>query len=174
MSPVLVLPTEKYQQSYLDAIKEFSADHLRLFEYAPISEMRRDFSQYVMKLKGYAQGKGLPAGYVPHTEYWLVDDELYLGRLDIRHQLNQHLLDVGGHIGYDIRPSWRRRGYGTKILELGLVKAKQLSLAQVLLTCTDTNSASEKIILKNGGVYEDTRFHPTQKVNKKRFWIELS
>lgn len=173
MAIELVLPTEKYKNSYLDAISEFSGKELTEFEYAPIEEMQENFAKYVEKLRGFAKGIGLPEGYLPHTEFWLVDGDHYIGRLDIRHSLNQHLLDVGGHIGYDVRPSLRGQGYGNKILELGLPKAKELGLNKVLLTCSEGNIASEKIIVKNGGVYEDARFHAGHGVNKKRFWIEV-
>lgn len=170
---MLVLPSAKYKESYLMAIQEFSARHLEEFEYEKVAEIHNDFSAYVQRLLGYAQGRGLPEGYLPHTEYWLVERDIYIGRLDIRHDLNQHLREVGGHIGYDIRPSMRRKGYGTRILELGLLKAKELGLKKVLLTCSEGNTPSEKIILANGGVYEDSKYHDGLQVMKKRFWISL-
>jgi predicted acetyltransferase len=173
MTAVLVLPSTKHKDSYLEAIQEFSARHLQEFEYKNIDVMKGNFSKYVEKLRGCSDGIGLPAGYVAHTEYWLVDGEKYIGRLDLRHKLNDHLREVGGNIGYDIRPSEREKGYGTQILKLGLEKAKELGLKKVLLTCTDGNTPSEKIIVKNGGVYEDKKFHEGHRVFKKRFWINL-
>src|SRR3989344_8456793 len=84
----------------------------------------------------------------------------YIGRLSIRHKLNDHLLKIGGHIGYDIRPSKRSRGYGTAILRLGLPKAKELRIERALLTCNENNIASLKIIEKAGGVLESKVQNP--------------
>ena len=173
MNPILTLPSTKYKNSYLEAIQEFSAKHLKEFEYSSIEEMKSDFDTYVTKIRNYSKGIGLPEGYIPHTEFWLVESGKYIGRLDIRHYLNEFLENVGGNIGYDIRPPMREKGYGSNILKLGLEKAKELGLEKVLLTCTDGNIASEKIILKNGGKFEDSRYHDMHKVYKKRFWIDL-
>ncbi len=123
-------------------------------------------------MRGRAEGKYLPTGYVPNTFYWLVEGEHFIGWLDIRHRLNDNLLKIGGHIGYAIRPSGRQKGYGSEILRLGLEKAKELGITRGLLTCNGDNCASIKIIEKNGGVFEDTAITNTGIV-KRRYWIVL-
>ena len=98
----------------------------------------------------------------------------FIGRVSIRHALTEHLLAVGGLIGYDIRPSKRGQGYGNKILELALPKAKELGISRVLITCDVTNAASRKIIEKNGGILENQVPNPETGVDKLRYWVDVT
>lgn len=134
----------------------------------------KDFTAFVRELNERADGKHLPEGFVPEAVYWLIDGSEYIGRLSVRHRLNDHLLKIGGHIGYDIRPSKRKRGYGTMILRLGLRKAKELGIAKILLTCNENNLPSLKIIEKNGGVFENKLPNPAEGSDKMRFWIDVA
>ena len=93
--------------------------------------------------------------------------------LAVRHFLNETLEKYGGHIGYSIRPSERRKGYAKKMLKAALPFCRELGLRQVLITCREDNIASERTILANGGVYESTVREPEKDVRLKRFWIEL-
>ena len=170
----LVRPSTKYRDSYLVAAKEQGARPLDAnTNESEASQMHSDFEAYVQGLIRRAEGIGLPSGYVPDTILWLVEGDEYIGCVRIRHMLNEHLLNVGGHIGYEIRPSSRRKGYGTKVLALALPEAQKLGLGRVLLTCDETNVASRKIIEKNGGRMEDRRPNPAGGPDKLRFWIEL-
>lgn len=108
---------------------------------------------------------------MPASTRWLVDDGEFIGRVSVRHQLTEKLLQEGGHIGYGIRPSKRKMGYGTKILELALPLAKSLVIDKALLTCNDENLGSQKIIEKNGGVLENKVQLPTKL--ERRYWISL-
>ena len=112
----------------------------------------RDFSGYVASLHAAAEGVGLPQGYVPYSIYWLVDmRNQVLGTSRLRHWLVPHLEKEGGHIGYDIRPSERRKGLGTSLLSLTLEKARERGIDEVVITCDGDNEASRRTILKNGG-----------------------
>lgn len=75
----------------------------------------------------------------------------YLGELTIRHRLNRRLRYKGGHIGYSVRPTRRRRGHATLMLGLSLPVASQLGIDPALITCDDTNVASRRVIEANGG-----------------------
>ena len=171
----LVLPSVEYKNSFIEAIEEYkaSADDVttRRYRELSISELKADFGLFVERECSHARGENLPHGYVPQSEFWLVDGGEYIGHLSIRHRLNEHLLAIGGHIGYDIRPGKRGRGYGKKILALALQKAKELSIDRVLLACDVTNEPSRKIIEGNGGVLENRVPNLETGVDKSRFWI---
>jgi predicted acetyltransferase len=110
-----------------------------------------------------------PAGWVTGTYLWMVDDQgrsdEVVGRISLRHALTPWLLEVGGHIGYAVRPSARRRGHATAALGLMLGVAAARGLDPVLVTCDDDNIGSRKVIEANGGVLEDIRN------TKMRFWV---
>ena len=81
-----------------------------------------------------------PEGYVPDTELWWVAGDEFLGRIGIRHRLTPMLLEMGGHIGYDVRPSARRRGHATEMLRHGLMVARDLGIDPALITCDIDNA----------------------------------
>lgn len=168
----LVQPSVRYKDSYLESIREAQAEGRKTEFDVELAE--KDFERFVRELNERAEGKHLPEGFVPETVYWLVGGGEYVGRLSIRHRLTAHLLKIGGHIGYDIRPSKRQQGYGTEILRLGLMEAKKMGLERVLLTVDEGNIASRKIIEKNGGVLENSVPNPETGINKLRFWITIS
>jgi len=161
----LLKPTKKYEKSWHEAMQEFRAEERKGFwnqEKEPF-----DLDEYIQEIRDHEQGRNLPETWVPATTYWLIDKEVFVGHVNIRHQLSEYLFRVGGHIGYYIRPSMRGKGYGTKILELALVEAKKLGLKKVLVTCDESNLFSKKIIEKNGGQFED------EVDSVLRYWIEL-
>jgi len=109
---------------------------------------------------------------VPATLYFLVDEHNEVGgAIDVRYGLNDYLSRYGGHIGYGIRPSWRKKGCGVKMLELVLLKLKKSNLTEVLITCDDDNIGSIKVIEANGGVLESKIDENGRLV--RRYWIEI-
>jgi predicted acetyltransferase len=158
-----------YRDTYLEAVREFQTEG-RYLDWM-VEELLVQFPQFVQSLQA-RKTHPLP-GRVPETVYWLVDGETFIGRLSLRHELNPSNSLVGGHIGYEIRPSRRRQGYGTAILRLGLEKARDMGLQQVLVTCDDTNIGSRKIIEINGGIWQDTNTIPGHSVPVRRYWITL-
>jgi predicted acetyltransferase len=173
----LVLPSIQYKDSYIAAVKEFQEDtdttlRSQDMKKLVLPELNANFGAYVQKKLDESKGINLADGWLPHTEYWLTDNGEYIGTIDIRHSLNEYLEKYGGHIGYDVRPSQRGKGYGSEILKLALPKAKELGISRILITCNTTNVASRKIIEKNGGVYENTLNEPRSGDDKMRFWIE--
>ena len=118
-----------------------------------------------------AEGRGGPprrGGRVPQITLWWVSGDEYLGRIPIRHRLTAHLREIGGHIGYDIRPSARQHGHATAMLAAALPVARSLGIDPALLICDDDNIASRKVIEANGGTLEDHRH------GKARCWVSTS
>ncbi len=167
----LVLPSIQYQQSYLQAIEEAKNETGSTIIDKP--EENQSFEEFVKNQKEKTQGLHLPEGWVPSTELWLIDNDEFIGWVNIRHSLTEFLLKIGGHIGYWIRPSKRNKGYGKEILKLALPEAKKLGLTKVLVTCDDTNFGSRKIIQTNGGILENIVDNDKGNPKKMRYWIEL-
>ena len=131
----------------------------------------------------------VPDSRVPATQYIFVreeDDKIEfqilieigsaktewkLGRIFL---LKYYLEKYGGHIGYSVAPSERRKGYASQMLKTALPKCKELGIDKVLITCIDNNEGSRKTILSNGGVYESSVYEPNEKVYLERYWINLS
>ena len=145
----LIKPIKKYEKSWKEALAEFRAEGRKGFW--NWSKEPGDIDEFIQLTQDNEKGKSLPNDWVSSTTYWLIDNDEFVGHINIRHKLNDHLEKIGGHIGYAIRPSARNKGYGTKILELTLPKARQLGLQKVLITCDESNIASQKIIEKNKG-----------------------
>lgn len=164
----LVRPSIEYKESFIEAIKEFQEEG-RNIDFS-IEELEKDFDSFLRKLENESLGVDLKPGRVRQTVFWLVEGGVYLGRVSVRHELTEHLRKEGGHIGYEIRPSQRRKGYGTKILELALPRVRELGISPMLVTCDDDNIGSLKIIEKNGGVLENTEMGKDKL--KRRYWIK--
>ena len=109
-----------------------------------------------------------PPDWVPGTALWYVDGDQWLGRLTIRHELNHFLYEIGGHIGYVVRPSARRRGHATRMLAQSLPIAASLGIDPVLVTCDTDNEPSRRVIESCGGEFEDARN------GKLRYWIRTT
>jgi len=115
-----------------------------------------------------------PAHHVPCTTWFWVDGQCgqeYLGRLSLRHRLNENLLSYGGHVGYDVRPSARCRGHAAAMLGAALPRVAARGIERVLLTVDPGNVASIRVIERHGGVLEDVR--ETVRGTKRRYWIDL-
>jgi len=169
----LVNPSVDFKSEFLSMLEEFLAEddkrYRRQFESAC-----KDFSAYVLKLVKHSGGIELAAGPVLQTTFWLVrDGRRILGQSELRQRLTPALEVEGGHIGYSIRPSERRKGYGTRILALTLEKARRTGLERVLVTCDTDNIASAKIIKKNGGKFAGESISPQSGKPVSRYWIEL-
>ncbi len=106
-----------------------------------------------------------PTGWVPCTHLWMADGDEYLGAVSLRHSLDHPVLRRGGHIGYSVRPSARRRGHATDALRQTVALAGRLGLDRVLVTCDLDNVASARAIEAGGGVFADTL------EGKRRYWI---
>lgn len=166
----LVLPSLEYKDQYLQALNEVEEETNDTHLDRP--GMGQSFEEFVQLSNDHAKGVNLPEGYVPATTFWLIDNNEFIGRVQIRHALTEHLVKRGGHIGYYIRPSKRKMGYGKKILELALLEAKKLGLSKVLITCDDNNIGSQKIIEANGGILENVIDFVQDGPKTRRYWID--
>ncbi len=172
----LVKPNLLDKQSFLKGLHEFveASDKyawINMGEAVPLDLPERDFAAFVSELlKRETQA---PEGLVAATVYWAKSENEVVGRISIRHELNDFLRREGGHIGYIVHPAWRKKGIATEMLRQILYTETALSIGKLLLTCDEENIASEKTILKNGGSFESTIEVDQGKPKKKRFWISI-
>lgn len=172
----LIIPDTGVHDSFLEAMAEFRAEgrggpaddtmvgsEIRAFSASWSAP--EGFAAFVAALRAQAAGEHLPEGHVPSTTLWWADGNNYLGRIAIRHRLTAKLLEIGGHVGYDVRPSARRRGHATAMLRAALPVARRLGIENALITCDTSNVASRKVIESCGGKLEDERG------GKLRFWV---
>ena len=125
------------------------------------------------RLESLRLGVDLPEDGAPVT-FLVADAEgQAVGRVSIRHELNAYLAEVGGHIGYGVRPGFRRRGYATAIMRQSLAVASSIGLERVLVTCDDDNVGSAKVIENCGGVFENRAAGRDGSVPKRRYWVEI-
>jgi predicted acetyltransferase len=127
------------------------------------------WSTHVEECRKMRLGIDLPKGRVPATFFIAEVDGELVGRASIRHELNTFLLNYGGHIGYGVRPQFRRRGYATEILRQSLEYIRGLGVDDVLVTCHDENVGSAVVIESCGGKLENIVEFEGKPL--RRYWI---
>ena len=110
---------------------------------------------------------------VPESVFWGVVEGHVVGVIAFRHHLNEQLSQFGGHIGYEVRPSCRRRGVATALLRLVLATDRAKLMQRILVTCAPTNEASRKSIEANGGVLTGIVYSEQAKRETCHYWIDL-
>ncbi|MEQ1723905.1 MAG: GNAT family N-acetyltransferase, partial [Pseudobdellovibrio sp.] len=112
-----------------------------------------DFSDMLQQLENEREGVDLPEGRVPATMLYAFYNNQIIGRFNIRHTLNDFLLKRGGHVGYAVAPSFRKRGVANQMMKLGLEYIREhLKIDKILITCVDDNVGSIRVIEKSGGI----------------------
>jgi predicted acetyltransferase len=128
---------------------------------------------FLARIERFEAGQDLPEDRVRMTWFWLLRSDRIVASSRLRHELIPVLLLDGGNIGYEVRPSERRRGVGRELLRLMLDEARRIGLRRVLLTTETTNLGSIGIILANGGVFDDTSVSPNTGRILNLYWITL-
>ncbi|MFM2481727.1 GNAT family N-acetyltransferase [Celerinatantimonas sp. YJH-8] len=133
-----------------------------------------DFNHYVAQLLHNSRSEDLPSFQTACSHFWAVVDTQIVGTLRLRHSLRDPFLATElGHIGYDIAPSFRRRGYAKAMLCLSFAKAVELGIFRLLITADESNIASRRVIEANGGILDSIIMGPILKRKIARYWIEL-
>lgn len=161
----------------LDDESQARAAHAELaaegFAFLPFFTPDERWAEYLGRVERLSRGDGLAPRFVPWTDLYGVVDGVVVGRVSVRHRLNEGLTLVGGHIGYGVRKAHRRRGYATELLRAGLCVARDLGIGAALVTCDEDNIGSATVIERCGGVLEDVRTVPRGRP-KRRYWVPTS
>jgi predicted acetyltransferase len=167
----LITPSVEFKNDYFKLLDE---QHQAGEDFFQSALVQKDFAAFIEKLNSQPKGVNLAPGIVPMSTFWLIDSsQIILGRSVVRHFLTPTLEQFGGHIGYVIRSSKRRQGYGALILALTLEKARSLGLARVRITCDTDNIGSVKVIEKNNGVLSATTISEQTGKLISQYWINL-
>jgi predicted acetyltransferase len=176
----LALPTAAVKASFLDAMAEFRAEGRgsaddesmvgrEIRDFSPTWDTEDGFAAYVAALRAEADPDSpRPPDRVPCTTFWWCEGDAYLGRIAVRHYLNERLRRIGGHIGYDVRPTARRQGHATAMLAAVLPYAAGLGIEQAMVCCSADNTASRRVIESAGGVLQDDAGDADDVL---RFWV---
>lgn len=177
-SASLVLASPAYERDYVQALREgFRRGDQAAMKPGAIDRIEADFDGFLAELTRQTGDILLPGGKliprVPQDMCWLVEGERFIGETGIRYRLNDWLIQIGGHVGYGIRPKFQRQGYGKLILKLALRRLKAAGIERALVTCYDHNIASAKVIEANGGLLENVIDDPRGGGRSRRYWIDL-
>ena len=163
--------TDKDEASFMAGIKEWAGESPWWYSFAWKEGMT--FPEMMQILRNEAKGVNMAPGRVQHSMlYGFVGVEI-VGRLSVRHVLNDYLRKRGGHIGYAVAPRFRKKGYATEIVRQGIEFCRGLALTEIMVTSLDSNVPSCKIIENFGGRLQDTVWDDEDNEMRRRYWIEL-
>ena len=172
MSGSLITLSTQHKAQLESFLSDFDADPSELHGYFCPRDWPVD--QIADALDGWSRGEGIQEGWVPcSTRFWCEDDVIQ-GVINIRHSLTPSLEEVGGHVGYSVAPSQRRRGVATAMLAATLPLCKQLGITRALLTCNADNIGSIKTIERCGGVLDREGWSEREQRTQRWYWIDLN
>lgn len=174
MDVKFVFPSKEYEKEAFEYIQEFLDYNSEINGSGGLDKFD-NYDDWLLKIEKDLNFNNITEKRVAANTYFLVrvSDNKIIGMINIRHKLNEFLLNEGGNIGYSIRPTEREKGYGAVMLKLGLERCRELNLDQVLITCDKINLASAKIIQRNNGILENELYSETYGEIIQRYWINL-
>ena len=169
MNLKLVKASKEYRTQITEMLDEWYTSGEKIIPYTIRRLDYRDFEYYCANL----EVKDTSSGLVPDSTFFCLDEDrdIMVGAVNIRHYLNEALLQSGGHIGDGVRPSERRKGIATQMIGLALQECKKLGIHRVLMVCDKDNVGSAKSIMNNGGVLENEVV--VDGCVEQRYWIAL-
>ncbi|MEK2688464.1 GNAT family N-acetyltransferase [Bdellovibrio sp. GT3] len=159
------------EKAFFEGMKEWKVDELSWYTFAWRDGM--SFSQMLEILKKEKAGIDIAPDRVPHTMLYGFMDGKIIGRVSVRHELNERLRHRGGHIGYSVAEKFRNKGYATDMARQALDYCKSLGLQSIMVTCSDSNTPSWKVIERFGGKLEDRVWNDEDNEMIRRYWITL-
>lgn len=171
---ILIKPTIEWKKEIINYRKEFLLETKAIAGSNNLASFEK-VSDWLTYLSLNEKWDTLPnRDFVPSIQYMLVNqmDKKILGMSNLRLELSDYLLKVGGHIGYSVALSEQSKGYGKLLLKETLEKAKELNINKILVTCSDDNIASAKVIESQQGTLENIIFVKSVQSDVRRYWID--
>lgn len=171
----LVKPSKEYEQQAKEFIQEFKDNNSKIHGVGGLDRYIDDYDGWIQRVDDHSKGINL-GDYVPGNTYFVVreNDNKIIGMINIRHKLNDNLLQHGGHIGYGVRPTERQKGYATQMVYLAIKRCKELGIKKVLLTCNKSNIGSAKVIKNNFGILETEFKEDESDEIIQKYWIDVN
>ena len=159
------------EQSFHDYLEEWKKTGEEIIPHS-VDLQGKSYKVWLKEIGAIRKGETCPFTLVPADTYFMTDgSDRIIGAVNIRHELNDYLFKFGGHIGYGVRPTERRKGYASTMLKLALQKCLKLNLTKVLVVCDKENPASARTIIGNSGVLENEILEGDR--IRQRFWISI-
>jgi predicted acetyltransferase len=162
---------ESDEFAFFEGLKEWDGEDLQWYSF--IWKPGMGFQEMLTRLRNDAAGIDLPSGFVPHSMLYGFVDGNIIGRVSIRHTLNERLKNRGGHIGYAVAKKYRKKGYATEMVRQAILFCKRLGLKSIMVTCADDNVPSWKIIEHFGGRLQDRVWDDEDNEMIRRYWIDI-
>lgn len=137
-------PSFDLENAYLEMCNDYIKNNDQEYNYKTLEEVRKKITSD----QNYEAGN-IPENRLKSYCYWFMLDNIIIGTSRLRPKLNERFMQVGGNIGYDVSPSYRRNGFGSEILRLTVEEAKKIGMKNILITCDNDNIGSFKVIENN-------------------------
>ena len=171
----LIRPSLEHKKQAIEYIQEQNEYNSPINGVGGLNRYLEDYEGWLEKLEE-DRNRTITEERVPAETFFLIreNDNKIVGMINIRFALNKELRKVGGHIGYSIRPTERRKGYNKINLYLGLLECQKHGLKKVMLSCNKENLGSAKTIQSFDAelereFYEDKLYHCQEQV----YWIDV-
>lgn len=172
-----VFPTAAYETAAREYIEEFIQYGSEINGTGGLDDYLQNstYEAWLGKIHAQLDIANIPEGKVPCITYFAVREEdlRIVGMVNIRLGMNRFLLTEAGQIGYSVRPTERRKRYGTEILRMALKVLRSVGYSETVLTCSKENPGSAGVIRNCGGILETEVFSKTFQETLQRYRIIL-
>lgn len=172
MNPLVLRElTQDDEIAFLNGFNDWKDEDISWYSF--IWKPGMDFHQHLIQLENQKDKNKIESHRVPSTMLYAFVDGKIVGQLSVRHDLNDNLKLRGGHLGYAVSPKHRKKGYATEIFRQGLRFCSDLGLQKILVTCSDENIGSWKIIEKFSAHLESRFKDETNNEFVRRYRVDI-